>query len=54
MTDLNALSAANATRWANAKLTRNFTGIAKVLVAAKPRYQAVEKATGVPCNGWLD
>lgn len=48
MTDLNALKTANATRWANAKVTRNFTGIAKSLVAAKPRYQAVEARTGVP------
>lgn len=43
-----ALKAANAKRWANAKTTRNFTGIAKALVAAKPRYQAVEAKTGVP------
>jgi lysozyme family protein len=48
MVDLNALSAANAKRWQSAKLTKNFSGIAKALVAAKPRYQAVEKATGVP------
>jgi lysozyme family protein len=48
MTDLAALAAKNAARWANAKLTRNFTGIAKTLVAAKPHYQAVEAKTGVP------
>ena len=48
MTDLNALTAANAKRWANARLTRNFTAIAKSLVAAKPRYQTVEARTGVP------
>jgi len=48
MPDLNALSRANATRWQNAKLTRNFTNIAKSLVAAKARYQAVEAKTGVP------
>lgn len=48
MTDLAALKAANADRWAKAKLTRNLTGIAKALVAAKPRYQAVEAKTGVP------
>jgi lysozyme family protein len=48
MTDLNALAAANAMRWASAKLIRNFTPVAKSLVAAKPRYVAVETATGVP------
>lgn len=48
MVDVNALAAANAKRWANAKPTRNFTGIAKALVASKPRYQAVEAKTGVP------
>jgi lysozyme family protein len=48
MTDLNALTAANATRWANAKLTRSFTSAARSLVAAKPRYQTVEARTGVP------
>lgn len=48
MTDLVALKAANAKRWANAKLTRNFAPVAKSLVAAKPRYQTVEAGTGVP------
>lgn len=48
MVDINALAGANARRWANAKLTRNFAGLAKSLVAAKPRYQAVEAKTGVP------
>ncbi|MGY4222696.1 lysozyme family protein [Bradyrhizobium sp. USDA 4503] len=50
MTDLVALKAANAARWAKAKLTRNFTGVAKRLVApeAKARYQAVSAKTGVP------
>jgi lysozyme family protein len=48
MTDLVALKAANAKRWANAKLTRNFAPVAKSLVAAKPRYQTVEASTGVP------
>jgi len=48
MTDLNALKAANAKRWANAKVTRNFATIAKNLVGAKARYQAVEAKTGVP------
>lgn len=48
MTDLVALKAANASRWVKAKLTRNFTGVAKALVAAKSRYQAVSARTGVP------
>ena len=48
MTDLNALTAANAQRWASARLIRNFSPVAKSLVAAKPRYQAVEARTGVP------
>ncbi|WP_245311808.1 hypothetical protein [Bradyrhizobium pachyrhizi] len=50
MTDLVALKAANANRWAKAKLTRNFTTVAKRLVApgAKVRYQAVSTKTGVP------
>lgn len=46
--DLTPLKAANAKRWANAKVTRNFSGIAKSLVASKARYQAVEAKTGVP------
>jgi lysozyme family protein len=48
MVDVNALAAANAKRWAAAKLTRNFTSVAKRLVEAKARYQAVEAKTGVP------
>ena len=50
MTDLNALTAANTKRWTNAKLTRNFTPVARHLVApdAKARYQAVSAKTGVP------
>ncbi|MCS3451917.1 lysozyme family protein [Bradyrhizobium elkanii] len=50
MTDLVALQAANANRWAKAKLTRNFTAVAKRLAApeAKARYQAVSARTGVP------
>lgn len=50
MTDLVALKAANAKRWAVAKPTRSFAGVAKRLVApeAKARYQAVEAKTGVP------
>jgi lysozyme family protein len=45
MTDLKTR---NAERWANAKVTRNFSGIAKALIASKARYQAVEAKTGVP------
>jgi lysozyme family protein len=50
MTDLNVLKTANAERWANSKLTRNFTSVARSLVEpqAKARYRAVEKRTGVP------
>jgi lysozyme family protein len=48
LTDLTALKAANAKRWADAKLTRNFAAVGKSLVAAKPRYQTVEAKTGVP------
>lgn len=50
MVDMAALKANNATRWADAKVTRNFVSVAKSLVApaAKARYQAVEKLTGVP------
>jgi lysozyme family protein len=50
MTDLVALKAANARRWANARLTRVFSPVAKHLVApeAKARYQAVSAKTGVP------
>ena len=48
MTDLVALKAANATRWWRAKITREFSGVAKRLVAAKPRYETVSEKTGVP------
>lgn len=50
MTDLVALKAANAKRWASAQLTRNFQTIARHLVDpnAKARYQAVSAKTGVP------
>jgi len=48
MVDVNALATANANRWAAAKQTRNFASIAKRLVDAKARYQAVEAKTGVP------
>lgn len=50
MTDLTALKARNAARWAVAKLTRGpeFDRVATRLVMAKPRYQALEEKTGVP------
>lgn len=52
MTDLNALKAANAARWPDAKLQRQgaFQAIARRLVdpKAKARYQAVQAMTGVP------
>ncbi len=48
MADLNALKTANAKRWANVKLTRNFSSIAKHLVEAKQRYITVQEKTGVP------
>jgi lysozyme family protein len=50
MTDLDALTAANAKRWASANLTRDFTLVARRLATpnAKARYQAVSAKTGVP------
>ena len=48
MTDLVKLRAANERRWAAAKLTRPFSGIADKLVAARSRYLAVQAKTGVP------
>jgi lysozyme family protein len=50
MTDFDALTRANLVRWQQAKLTRKALSdkVAKDLVAAKPRYQKVEAATGVP------
>jgi lysozyme family protein len=50
MADIATLKAANAQRWANAKLTRNFSSVARHLVAPghKSRYQAVSARTGVP------
>jgi lysozyme family protein len=55
MTDLNALTAANAKRWAAAKLTREseFTRPAKVAVANKGRYLAIAKAAGMPDIAWV-
>jgi lysozyme family protein len=50
VTDLNVLKRANAERWADAKVNRNFASLARALIAApaKARYQAVSAATGVP------
>jgi lysozyme family protein len=50
MVDLNALTRANATRWANAKPTRKAeaANVALRLYKARQRYQAVERQTGVP------
>ncbi len=50
MTDTDALIARNAQRWKSAKITRGqeFAAVAKRLVAAKARYQAVSQKTGVP------
>ena len=50
MADIAALKAANAQRWANVRLTRNFSSVARHLVAPghKSRYQAVSAKTGIP------
>ena len=49
MADLIKLSSLNTARWIKAKITRSdFGAIATRLVAAKPRYLIVEKATAVP------
>lgn len=50
MVDFDALTRASLTRWQNAKQTRKTLSdkVAKALVAAKPRYKAVEAKTGVP------
>ena len=50
MTDLNGLASANAGRWENAALTRDFGAAAQHLAApaAKARYQTVSARTGVP------
>ena len=50
MDDLSELKRANASRWSNVRLLRNFTSVARALVApdAKRRYQVVEHVTGVP------
>jgi lysozyme family protein len=48
--NLASLTAANASRWAHAKLTREpeFGTVAKRLVAAKDRYLPISTKTGVP------
>ncbi len=48
MTDLVALKAANAKRYAAAKLIRDFSAVAKRLISTKQRYKTVEDKTGVP------
>jgi lysozyme family protein len=50
MVDFDALTRASLRRWQEAKLTRKSVSdsVARSLVAAKPRYQAVEAKTGVP------
>jgi lysozyme family protein len=50
MVDFDALTRAGLRRWENAKLTRKTLSdnVAKSLVGAKKRYQAVEAKTGVP------
>lgn len=55
MVDLNALTAANASRWSKAKLTREteFTRPAKVAVANKGRYLAIARAAGMPDIAWV-
>jgi lysozyme family protein len=55
MTDLNALTAANAKRWPNAKLTREaeFMRPAKVAVANKGRYLSIARQAGMPDIAWV-
>jgi len=48
MINLEKLARWNAARWQSAALTRPFEATARRLIAAKPRYQAVEARTGVP------
>ena len=50
MTDVVAVKAVNANRWPKSRLTRNFSSVAKRLVApgAKARYQIASERTGVP------
>lgn len=50
MANFVVLRAANAARWANARLNcgPEFTPVAKRLIAVKARFQAIEARTGVP------
>lgn len=50
MTNIVALTAANAKRWADVKPTRDFSAVARRLITpeAKARYKAVSARTGVP------
>lgn len=50
MVDIATLKSLNTARWRKANLTRvgEFLPVAKRLITAKARYQAVEKKTGVP------
>ena len=48
MVDIAELKAANADRWASAKLTRNFVTVSKALIAAKQVYLDVQRVTKVP------
>ena len=55
MADLVALRAANAKRWANAKLTRGpeFTAPARRAVANKARYLSIARRAEMPDIGWV-
>src|ERR1017187_6378541 len=48
MTDIPTLITRNGVRWGIAKTTRDFSGIAARLVAAKARYAVIETRTSVP------
>ncbi|XUM22233.1 hypothetical protein ACRAVF_00980 [Bradyrhizobium oligotrophicum S58] len=48
MADIRTLITTNAQKWQVARLTRNISATAQRLIAAKARYQAVSKRTGVP------
>lgn len=48
MTDLKSLTAANAKRWQEAKVTQIYTTVSRRLIAGKDRYKAVQARTGVP------
>lgn len=55
MTDLVALKAANAKRWANAKLTRGpeFAAPAKKALANKATYIDIATRSGMPADAWI-